>query len=184
MLNILGSLAKNGWRETFRILSSSENTICKHPWSARKKYAHVRRRDRKGRKMRAAAFEIVEGEDGDGAGRIYRRVKDGREMDDGEVHELVLEKKMASSEDANGQRQRSSRKKEKEERDVVIEERESKVGYRCRMLPVLHPQLSCLSGWLNRFTGGSSAEQDSEAKTSAPATGTQRKFQCRSAATF
>ncbi|KAL1610734.1 hypothetical protein SLS60_002404 [Paraconiothyrium brasiliense] len=93
MLNILGSLTKNGWRETFRILRHSENSICKLPFPPRKEYAHIRRRDRKGRKMRATAFRLVDEQRGSGATKTYRRVNDGGEVEEDEVEELVLEKK-------------------------------------------------------------------------------------------
>ncbi|KAJ4349346.1 uncharacterized protein N0V89_007960 [Didymosphaeria variabile] len=93
MLNLLGSLTKNGWRETFRILRHSENTICKRAFPPRKEYAHIRRRDRKGRKMRATAFQLVEEQQGSEATKTYRRVDDGGEVEDDKVKELVLERK-------------------------------------------------------------------------------------------
>jgi hypothetical protein len=132
MLNILGSLTKNGWRETLRLLRHSENTICKQPSQPRKKYAHIRRRDGKGRKTRTAAFQLV-GEEGAGAARKYRRVKDGGEVESEEVQELVLERKTVVSGDEKGQRQQLRREKDKGKGKgkARVEEREMRVGICC-----------------------------------------------------
>ncbi|OAG00126.1 uncharacterized protein CC84DRAFT_1168979, partial [Paraphaeosphaeria sporulosa] len=171
MLNIFSSLTKNGWRETFRILRHSENIIRKQPSSPRKKYVHVRRRDRKGRKMRAA-FQLVEEQGGDGTGRTYRRVNDGWEVGEGEVQEIILEKKTVVSMDANGNSQRLDRRKTtNRKRKVRAEGRELRVGGCCPTFLPSHTQLVWLVRWLNSFLGDSINKQDRKAKT--PPTGTQ-----------
>ncbi|KAJ4298858.1 hypothetical protein N0V90_004101 [Kalmusia sp. IMI 367209] len=89
MLNLLASIAKNGWRETFRIIYFEDTAIRKKPVQ---RYAHVRRRDRKGRKTPTAVYQRVETEADQGVTKIYRKVGDGYlSLDDEE--EVVLRKK-------------------------------------------------------------------------------------------
>ncbi|KAL5423719.1 hypothetical protein PMIN04_003720 [Paraphaeosphaeria minitans] len=177
MLNILGSLTKNGWRETFRILCHSDITICKQPCPPRKKYIHVRRRDGKGRKMRAAAFQLVEEQGSDRAGRTYRLVNDGRETGEDEVQEIVLEKKSVASKDStNIRRQRSgTRQNENRKRKVRAEERDLKVEDCCPDFLLLQTRLAWLVRWLNSFPGWSINKQDREAKTPPTATQIQQR---------
>jgi hypothetical protein len=155
MLTLLGSLTKNGWRETLRILRQSENTILKQQSQPKKKYAHIRRRDGKGKKTRAAAFQLVEEQGGAGAAKRYQRVKDGKEDEDEEIWELVLEKKTVVSVGAKGQGQRVGRRekeKEKEKRRVRVEERELRVGICCLRLSCSTIRLAWGVRWLNSLS--------------------------------
>ena len=124
MLNILGSLTKNGWRETFRMLRHSENTVRKQPSEPHKEYAHIRRHDKKGRKTRATAFQLVEEQQGNEPSKTYRRVNDGGEVEDDEVEELVVEKRTVVQVKEKSRRQRLvTREKKKGKSKPKIEER-------------------------------------------------------------
>lgn len=69
--------------------------------------------------MRAAAFQLVEEQQGGQATRRYRRVNDRREAEDSEVEELVLEKKFVGQGEEKRQRRRWEKREDGRERRTV-----------------------------------------------------------------
>lgn len=117
MSGILSSIAKNGWRETFRILCDDHNKIIKQPSKPRHRYVHIRNRATKKRKSHITIYRLANKLNENGRkSKTYHRVDKRDSLQDADAQKIVTATRHISPYKRQSQR---TLKKDKRERKAI-----------------------------------------------------------------